>query len=150
MKEIKLLRVKNTHNTNIGFGTLSLFPEKTETLPEGYNKDHPVVAFYIKKGWITVVGENKKKSPVDDKPKDPPAPVTPIEPPVPPVDDKDENTNGETDEELETKVAALKTMNGNALRKICDELKIAYEKDDTVDTLRAAIEDSYRTGEDSE
>jgi hypothetical protein len=104
-----------------------------------------------------VVGETAEPKAAKN-PKNPP-PVDPPKATVPPPngeDGKGEPTTSEDGDvsELETKITALKTMNGKALRKIADELKLTYEEKADVDVLRELIAKAYNgeptTGEDGE
>ena len=52
----------NNHTKIIGFGTTAILPGETGKLPKGYDEKHPVVAFYISKGYLV------KTSPQDAKP----------------------------------------------------------------------------------
>ena len=63
------MRVKNNYTSHIGFGKMAMMPGAIEELPEGFDKNHPVVSFFLKKGWIEEVGE------AEEPPKDPPKPV---------------------------------------------------------------------------
>ena len=44
--------VNNKHGKIIGAGPFTLLPGETGELPEGYGKDHPVIAFYFGKGYL--------------------------------------------------------------------------------------------------
>jgi hypothetical protein len=47
--------VKNTGKKTIGFGSYVLTPDAVGELPVGYGPEHPTVAFYLSKGWLTSV-----------------------------------------------------------------------------------------------
>ena len=55
------MRIKNSHTTSIGFGTLSVLPDAVAVLPREFTEDHPVVKFYIGKKWIEIVGDAPAK-----------------------------------------------------------------------------------------
>jgi hypothetical protein len=76
------MQVRNKTSKNIGFGTgndaLILLPSGAEdgddykssgTLPKGYGKDHPLVKYYLSKGWIEEVAPKAapKKEEVEDE-----------------------------------------------------------------------------------
>lgn len=51
--------VKNTGAKVIGFGSMLVLPGETRDLPAGYDKDHPVIKFYIEKGFLEAVAQNE-------------------------------------------------------------------------------------------
>jgi len=54
------MKIKNNYTSHIGFGTVRILPGETldmGALPDGYDDKHPVIKFYISKGWLGVVGK---------------------------------------------------------------------------------------------
>ena len=47
--------IKNISKKPIGFGKLVVMPDNTEALPKGFDRNHPVVSWYIKQGFIAEV-----------------------------------------------------------------------------------------------
>ena len=47
-----MLTVKNTSPKVIGFGVERILPDEIKTLPKQYSENHPVVKFYIERGWL--------------------------------------------------------------------------------------------------
>jgi len=54
------MRVKNNYSSHLGFGDFALMPEKEGDLPDGFDKKHPIVNFYLKKGWLEEVHGTKE------------------------------------------------------------------------------------------
>ena len=48
------MKVKNNHNTHIGFGTTRILPGEVAELPKEY-VNTPIVQFFLKKGWLVEV-----------------------------------------------------------------------------------------------
>ena len=122
------MEVRNAGRKCIGFGSVVLLPEEVKTLPEGFGPEHPVVKFYIAKKWLVPV-EGGNAQPLRETP--------------PPPENRD-STGDETTEalskaELESKIAAVRRMNLEPLRTEASALGIAFEEDDTRDTLRSKI-----------
>jgi len=46
------MTIKNTGKKILGFGKLAILPGEIGVLPEGFDANHPTVAYYIKKKWI--------------------------------------------------------------------------------------------------
>ena len=60
--------VKNIGAKVIGFGSLVLLPgEAGVELPRGYDENHPVVQFYIEKGFLVVDETKAEAAPVVDE-----------------------------------------------------------------------------------
>ena len=49
------MKIKNKHLGTIGFGDVCVLPDEIKELPKAYAKDHPIVTFYVQKGWIEIV-----------------------------------------------------------------------------------------------
>ena len=47
--------IKNISKKSIGFGRLVVAPDETVKLPKGFDRNHPVVSWYIKQGFIAEV-----------------------------------------------------------------------------------------------
>lgn len=52
------MKVRNNYTTHLGLGGLRILPDETAELPKGYGENHPVVKYYISRGWLTAVGKN--------------------------------------------------------------------------------------------
>lgn len=52
------MKVRNNYTTHLGLGKLRILPDETAELPKGYGENHPVVKYYISRGWLTVAGKN--------------------------------------------------------------------------------------------
>lgn len=50
------MKVKNLTVKPMGFGSTIILPDEVGTLPQGYDKDHPTVKYYLSRNWIEVVG----------------------------------------------------------------------------------------------
>ena len=53
--------VRNKGKKILGFGLMELLPGEADKLPEGYDANHPVVAYFISKGWLAEEAEPKVK-----------------------------------------------------------------------------------------
>jgi hypothetical protein len=47
--------IKNTSEKILGFDKVAVLPGETGELPDNFNAKHPVVKFYLKKGFIAIV-----------------------------------------------------------------------------------------------
>ena len=65
------VKVTNTSQKTISVGT-KIEPGETAVLPKGFGLEHPVVDFFIKRGWLTKEKVNiggKKPNEADSKKK---------------------------------------------------------------------------------
>lgn len=46
------MRVTNKYSSHIGLGELRVLPGETVELPKGYDENHPVVKYYLSRGWF--------------------------------------------------------------------------------------------------
>jgi hypothetical protein len=46
------MKIRNLTTKAIGFGTVTVYPDKTGDTPKGFGKGHPVVDYYLSRGWI--------------------------------------------------------------------------------------------------
>ena len=76
--------VKNIGSKIIGFGKLMILPGDSALLPAEYSEKHPVVGYYLQKGYLEACGKAaapvKAKVPDPVKAKVPPEPINPEEP----------------------------------------------------------------------
>ena len=70
------MRVQNLGKKVIGFGSVILPPDAVDTLPVGYGPDHPVIKFYISRGWLKELKGNAQPAPPAPPPVTPPAELT--------------------------------------------------------------------------
>ena len=129
--------VNNKHGKIIGAGSFTLLPGETGELPEGYDKDHPVIAFYFDKGYLVEVelenaAEDEAQAKADAKAKV----------------KADAEARAKADAEVqarleaETKLrAALAGMSFEALQVEAKELGIKTTNKDTAETLIQKIVD---------
>ena len=47
--------IENTCKKPLGFGAVIVLPTERGELPEGYDKEHPVIKVFLEKGWIKEV-----------------------------------------------------------------------------------------------
>lgn len=52
------MKVRNNYTTHLGLGGLRILPDETAELPKGYGENHPVVKYYMSRGWLIVAGKN--------------------------------------------------------------------------------------------
>jgi hypothetical protein len=50
------MKIRNLTTKAIGFGDITVLPDKTGETPKGFGKGHPVVDYYLSRGWIEEVG----------------------------------------------------------------------------------------------
>ena len=118
--------VNNKHGKIIGAGSFTLLPGETGELPKGYDKDHPVIAFYFDKGYLVEVEfENAAENEAQAKGK---------------AEDE-----ARARLEAETKLReALAGMSFEALQAEAKELGIKTTNKDTAETLIQKIVDKNR------
>ena len=113
------MNYKNTTTKPIGFGMTVMLPDEVAPLPPGYSKDHPVVKFYISKGWLV---------PCDQVVAQPqPEPAAPA--------------NGNA---LIAEIAVVNKDNKATLLEKCGKLGIPCSEDETNDVLRKKIIDRLK------
>lgn len=57
------MKVRNNYSTHLGLGERRVLPDEVidlSTLP-GYDENHPVVKWYIARGWLVVVGKGNSR-----------------------------------------------------------------------------------------
>ena len=111
------MRIKNTHTTSIGFGTLSVLPDTEAELPREFTKSHPVVKFYLVKKWIEIAGDAQTKK----------AAAQPVNVGV--------GIAGTDEAKQTTEAKSVDRMKLEELRAAAAELGIEYGEDDTRQTL---------------
>ena len=110
--------VNNKHGKIIGAGSFTLLPGETGDLPKGYDRNHPVIAFYFDKGYLVEV--ELENAIADEKAK--------------------------AKAEAETKLReALAGMSLEELQAEAKELGIKTTNKDTADTLIQKIAEKSRT-----
>ena len=114
------MRVKNKYSSHLGFlkpdgKNLALMPGESSELPEGFDEKHPIVAFYIKKGWLEEVDESEVSDP-------------------PPVEENaDTATDGETllAKEFGVEVKKVARLKLAELQDKCADLGIGFDASET-------------------
>ena len=138
--------VNNRHGKIIGAGSFTLLPGETGELPEGYDKDHPVIAFYFDKGYLVEVeftndeeqaeADAKAKAKMDAEAK---AKIMAEEKRK---SEEEAQTRLDAKLEAETKLReALASMSFEALQAEAKELGIKTTNKDTAETLIQKIVD---------
>ncbi len=49
------MKVKNKYTSHLGLGTIRVLPGETVELPKMYNENHPIIKWYISRGWLEIV-----------------------------------------------------------------------------------------------
>ena len=100
------VKVTNTSPKVIGLGSLQITQNQTVELPAGFGLEHPTVAYFIKRGWLTKVSAGGVHLPPNVKADAPPkAPAAPTgndeddEPDDTDEDDTDDEEPDDTDED---------------------------------------------------
>jgi hypothetical protein len=119
------MKIRNKYTSTIGFGNLTVLPDTVSELPNGFSANHPVIQFYLTKGWIEVAGEE-----------------TPA--PAPSPDKADETAKAEKTAALEAKVKALAKMKLEELQAEADRLAVSFAAEDTKAILVQKITDKYQ------
>ena len=150
-------KVMNTSPKIIGLGGLIIQPNEIVDLPEDFGLEHPTVAFFVNRGWLTKVPAGGAVVPpatnVDDTP-----PETegggdkkPYE-----ADAKNEAKEKEAAEyesakdsiSMAEKVKSLGKMNKEELRAEAAKLGVTYASNAGDDLIRQRIADKYREGQE--
>jgi len=113
------MNYKNATTKPIGFGKDAILPDESAPLPPGYGPSHPVVKFYIAKGWL--VPDNQAAAQAQ------PEPAAPA------------NSNA-----LTAEIAAVNKANKAELLEKCGELGIQCSEVETNDALRKKIIDRLK------
>ena len=111
--------VKNTGAKAMGFGSLILLPNESAELPKGFEATHPTVAFYIRKGFLTVVNAEPAAEPAEQE-------------------------VGTKANDFASKTKALATMKLDELRSEAVALGLSFEDTDTRAILAAKITEKYQ------
>ncbi|MDR1495646.1 MAG: hypothetical protein LBS67_01830 [Clostridiales Family XIII bacterium] len=53
-----MMKVKNRYTSAIGFRNITVLPDGVAELPEEINRTHPVLTYYIERGWIEFVEDD--------------------------------------------------------------------------------------------
>jgi len=129
----------------IGFGKFALLPGETGELPQGYSDKHPVVAFYISKGYLVMTTEKAAADLETDK-ENAEAEKLAAEKEKADAEAKAEATKlaAEKAETLKATLEALEGMTIDELKVEADELGVTYANNVGIDTLRKRIAEKYQ------
>jgi len=129
----------------IGFGKFALLPGETGELPEGYNDKHPVVAFYISKGYLAMTTE-KAAEKLETEKADAEAQKLAAEKEKADAEAKAEAEKlaAEKAETLKATLEALEGMSLDELKAEADELEITYAGNIGIDALRKRVAEKYQ------
>lgn len=122
---------KNTGKKVLGFGTLVMPPDAVETLPAGYDENHPTVKFLIDRKWLTVVKGGKAATP-------------PAEPPPELTEEEKAAAAAKTESDakraaIDTKIKAVARMNRDQLNAEAAALGVEFAESDNNDQRKAKL-----------
>ena len=131
------MKVYNASTKTIGLGEVILKPKESAHLPKGYGKEHPVVKFFMNKGWLIEMSDggvyipvsppkNAKKSDEPDTTEATDVPDTPAE-----LND---------DDGIEQSKADL--LFGDDLRAYATDIGVTFASNISDPTLRARIKEA--------
>ena len=126
------MKVKNNYTSHLGFGATRIVPGETAPLPEGYDNNHPVVAYYISRKWLKVVGDEKGDSEADGN---------------------DDNDDGETNNDIDglgdevPQIKPISRMNRDELLALAGEMGLEFTNGDTNPELRNKIKAAQKAEE---
>lgn len=125
------MKIRNLTVKPIGFGSTIILPDETGTLPQGYDKNHPTVKYYLSRKWIEEIGGTDSGSG---------APAA--------VNVGVEVSTGGADEERPggTSSKPLDRMNKEELQALAFERGVEFAETDTRQTLIDKIRATQKNG----
>jgi hypothetical protein len=144
------MKIRNKHTSAIGFGSVTVLPDTTGELPREFDANHPVLKYYISRGWVEIA-DGAPTAPEAARPV-----AVNIAPPAPKVSDEagdagdsapphaegsgnEDGKDGDGEKPDDAKKAgapkSLSRMNLDELRALAEELGLEFTETDTRPTL---------------
>jgi hypothetical protein len=119
------MKIKNTRTSAIGFGSVTILPDTIGELPREFNATHPVLKYYISRGWVEVVDGATAQL---EKTQSVAVNIAPPSSGQPNTENDVDNDKGDSTKKTDK---ALNRMSLDELRVLAGELGLEFTENDT-------------------